>query len=153
MPIQVTADADIVDRYGDVAVVDIFERYAFVDDRAVSRAAFERVAHDVRRCQNIMEPTQLAKIERLGKMKSEKIVLDGGGNEIEKPNLVPDLQPRVGIFNFGNGQMGLFQYRLELHAGLFGMGVGEPRYAAAGGRQRVAMRGLRVMHDGTLSVP
>ena len=48
--------------------------------------------------------------------------------------------------------MRFFQHRLELYAGLFGMGVGEPRDAAAGGRQRVAMRGLRVMHDVTLSV-
>src|ERR1700722_1370886 len=147
MPIQVTADADIVNRYGDVAVLDVFQGNAFVDDRAVSRAAFERVAHDVRRCQNIMEPTQLAKIERLGKMKSENIVLDRSGNEIEKPDLVADPDPGVGLFNFGSGQIRLFQYRLELHAGLLGMGVGEPRYAAAGGRQRVAACGLRIMHD------
>jgi hypothetical protein len=33
------------------------------------------------------------------------------------------------------------------------MGVGEPRYAAAGGRQRVAACGLRIMHDVTFSVP
>ena len=75
MPIQVTADADIVDRYGNVAVLDIFQGNAFVDDRAVSRAAFERVAHDVRGRRDIIEPAHLAKIGRLGKMKSEKIVL------------------------------------------------------------------------------
>ena len=86
-------------------------------------------------------------------MKSEKIVLHGSGNEIEKPDLVADPDPRVGILNFGKGQVRLFQYRLELHAGLFCMGVGEPRYAAAGGRKRVATRGLGVMHDVTFSVP
>jgi hypothetical protein len=46
-----------------------------------------------------------------------------------------------------------FQNRLELNARLFCMGVGKPRYAAAGGRERVGMRGLRVMHDVTFSIP
>ena len=100
-----------------------------------------------------MEPAQLAKIERLGKMESEKIVLDGSGNEIEKADLVADPDPRIGIFNFGKGQVRLFQHRIELYAGLLCMGVGEPRYAAAGGRKRVAMRGLKVMHDVTFTVP
>ena len=116
MPIQVTADADIVDRYGNVAVLDIFQGNAFVDDRAVSRAAFERVAHDVRGRRDIIEPAHLAKIGRLGKMKSEKIVLQGDSNEIEKPDLVADLEPRVGIFNVVKGQVRFFQNRLELYA-------------------------------------
>src|SRR5580704_16137802 len=116
MPIQVTADADIVDRYGNVAVLDIFQRYAFVDDRAVSRAAFERVAHDVRGRRDIIEPAHLAKIGRLGKMESEKIILHGGSDEIEKPDLVADPDPRVRNFNFGKGQVRLFQHRLELYA-------------------------------------
>ena len=33
-------------------------------------------------------------------MKSEKIILQGSRNEIEKSDLVADLEPGVGIFNF-----------------------------------------------------
>jgi hypothetical protein len=78
--------------------------------------------------------------------------LHGSGNEIEKPDLVADPDPRVGILNFGKGQVRLLQQRLELYAGLFGMGVGEPRYATAGGGKHVATRGLGVMHDVTFSI-
>src|SRR5580700_11365861 len=75
MPIQVTADADIVDRYDNVAVLDIFQGNAFIDDRAISRATFQGVAHYFRGSYDIIEPSHLAKIGRLGQMKSQKVVL------------------------------------------------------------------------------
>ena len=62
MPIQVSADADIVERYANISAIDIFQGYTFIDDRAVSRRSLQSLTQYFRGGGDIIEQSDLSKI-------------------------------------------------------------------------------------------
>src|SRR5258707_2100860 len=68
-------------------------------------------------------------------MKSKKVILQGVGDEIQKHNLVMNPDEFIRIVHLPAAQSRFFQQGIEHNPRSFRLGVGEPRYDAAGGRK------------------
>jgi len=97
VPIQVTTDADIAVGNTKVFANNTPQRYAFIGDRRVPGKLVQRIAQIVSRRGNIIEKSELAKVRRLRKMKSEEIILEFVGNKIQKSDLVTSAESQVRI--------------------------------------------------------
>ena len=67
-----STNADIAKCNDDIFAVDISERYAFINDRAVSRHSLQRRCSHFRGCQDIIEQSHFSEIREPSKVKSEK---------------------------------------------------------------------------------
>jgi len=147
MPIQVSAYSDIVDRYANIFAVDIFQSDAFIDDRAVSRPSLQSLPHRFRRSQDIVESPQLSKVRWLSEVKSEKIVPQRIGSEIQKVDLISNSETSGWIFDLAMGQDCLLQQRFKLNSRVLHVRTGEPGYAPGSARKRADVPHVNITHE------
>jgi hypothetical protein len=119
---------------------------AFVLYRAVSLQAKERIAQRFRRGLYVIEEAQLAKIDALGQVNSEKIVLQDACDEVEKSDLILYLDRVAWIFHLLSGQTRSLEQWLAVKAGFGESRQGNPRYSATSGRKRTEPRSPAVLH-------
>src|SRR5882762_2332819 len=99
MPIQVPADAHIVEVNADALVISVSQADPFIDDHAVSCRPPQSLIQYFRGGGNVIEQSELPKIGLLRKMKSEMIVLQGLGGKIQKANLISNFHANVWVFD------------------------------------------------------
>ena len=71
-------------------------------------------------------------VRRLRQMKSKKVVPQGICDEIQKYNLVVNPDEFIRIVHLSAAQSRFFEQRIDPNALGFRLGIGEPRYDAAG---------------------
>src|SRR3954452_3470214 len=94
MPIQVSTNTNIVERYGNISAVNIFQRNSFVYDRTISCKPAQGFTQHFRGGGYVIEESELAKIRCQSKVKSEKIVLQCVGYKIQKSYLISNSEAR-----------------------------------------------------------
>src|SRR6267154_6003555 len=92
-----TGNTDVIERDLDIFAFQIFHGYALIDHRAVPRGAPQGLSQRFRGGRNIIEPPQFSKIDGLSKVKSEQFVGQGVRDEIEKADLMSDIETSVTI--------------------------------------------------------
>src|SRR3981081_928946 len=90
-------NTDVIERNPDILAFQIFHGYALIDNRAVPRRALQGLTQHFGGSRNIIEPSQLSKIDGLSEVKSEQIVVEGVRDEIQKANLTSDVEASVTI--------------------------------------------------------
>src|SRR5215471_9147007 len=80
-------------------------------------------------------------------MEAQKIVVEVAGDEIEKVDLIADLETRARIFDLAEGEASSSQTCLGIKAGRFCSRISKPGQGSAGGRMRAGMRGVTIKHQ------
>jgi hypothetical protein len=73
-PVRMPRDANIVEPYRGIVAPGLLHGNAFNDDPSATRRSPQRIAQQFRRSRGVIEQTDLAKIRRLGQVKSKKLV-------------------------------------------------------------------------------
>ena len=112
MAIQMTAHASIPKRQRKVLAVNAFHQDAFVHDRAVPRLPPQGVYQHVGRRRYVVQQTEQAQVRCLRQVKPEKIVVEGVGDQIQKSNLVANLDECARALHLPPTQPRLFEERV-----------------------------------------
>jgi len=104
MLIEVAADANITKRCAEGIAGDALQRNSLIDDAAVSRRPLQRLKECLRGREDVIEQADLAKIDRLGELKSQHIVVQRFSDEIYKPDLIMHLDATCRVFDMLPGQ-------------------------------------------------
>src|SRR5947209_3985652 len=131
MPVEMTTDADIANRYDDISLLGAVQRNTFVDDRAVSRCPLQSLAHHLRGSRYIIEPADLPKIGLEGKTEAEKIVVQVTGDEVEKVNLITNSETGARVVDLKKGHMRLLQSWSDIKPRRLRLCVSEPGQGTA----------------------
>jgi hypothetical protein len=99
MPIREARDADIMKRDHDILAVANAQRNTFISDRAVALQPAQSVAKRLGGRCDIIEEAYLAKIEALGDVKAEKVVLQCVCDKLDKSDLTLHRESNAIVFD------------------------------------------------------
>ena len=133
MPIQMPANADIAENHSDpIVIFHIFQGNAFIDDRCVSRRLLQGLAQRFRRRRDVVEQASLSVVGRLCEVEAKKIVSQGAGGQINKADLIPDVEAHARIINLLLCDTRLFQEWVDINASRSCLRARKPRDAPHG---------------------
>ena len=118
MPVRPPVDADVVERNRGLLAGAGLQRNSFIRDAAIAFRAVQSIGQYLRRRQNVIEQPDLAKIVVLRQMKSEKIILQRIGGELQKLDLALRAEAGSAIVDLLDRQPGARQQRSRINAGL-----------------------------------
>src|ERR1700730_5495588 len=109
MSIRMSGNTDVIERDPEILAFQKFGGYALIDNRAVSRRTLQRLTQRFGGSRDIIEPSQLSKIDGLSEVKSEQLVVQGAGDEVEKADLMADLEASVTVLDLAFPQTRFLQ--------------------------------------------
>ena len=151
MPIEVTANPDIVEHDADVFAVYAFLRDAFVDDRGVVRAALQRVDQNVGRREHIVKQTDFPQVRDLRQVEAQKLVPKRIGDKVQEPDLIADPQADARIIHLFDGQVRGFEQRRHSDTCGFCPAISEPAHDSGSAGKPAQPEGDAIIHDSVLS--
>ena len=103
MPIAPSRFAKVLKSNRDLFLLAQNKLHTLVLDHAIPRCARQRVSQSLGGGQDVIKRPEFAQIHPLREMDSEKIVLQGTRNLVEKLDLVFNGNPRIGVFKLNGG--------------------------------------------------
>src|SRR5262247_76925 len=129
-----------------VVAFNIFERSALIDRAAVAYAALQRLVEHVAGRQHVMQQSDLAQIVVAAEMKTEEVVLQQVGDEIDELDLALDRETRA-VLDLLRRQPGGLQQRVDGKPGLSGAGAGKPCQDTGSARRSTQPIGIDIARD------
>ena len=99
VPIRHPLDANIRQSHPDLFSLAHLQRNAFIDDRGVALRSFKGIAQKLGGIKDVIEQTNLTKIKIARKVESEKIVMQGIRDMLNKFDLTCHREANVIIFD------------------------------------------------------
>jgi hypothetical protein len=147
MPIQMTLRTDVLEYELDPLTPNALQCQALVDNRDISHHSLQSVAQCVRGSRDIVEQAEFSKVARLREMEAEQIILSRERDEIQKLNLLLDVESCAAVFDLYFDQARLPHQGFQVDPRLASPRIGKPGDSSHRGRERAEGFGTGFAHN------